>query len=248
MADPNISVKISDLPGSGAMADTDVLPLARAGANYKVTGAQIKTYAATPAPAGSDTQVQFNDGGVLGADAGMTYNKTTGTLTVAQLSGNTANGYNPGDFKIIAQSTAPSGFLKCNGAAISRTTYAALFAVIGTMFGAGDGSTTFNLPDLRGEFVRGWDDGRGVDGARSLGSLQMDQTQGHWHKVHGRSGFTISNGGYVIAIDTGGGSSADANSSYVYAGTIISDGVNGTPRTGSETRARNVALLFCIKY
>lgn len=87
MADPNISVKISDLPGSGAMADTDVLPLARAGANYKVTGAQIKTYAATPAPAGSDTQVQFNDGGVLGADSGLTYNKATETLTVANVSG-----------------------------------------------------------------------------------------------------------------------------------------------------------------
>lgn len=87
MADPNISVKISDLPGSGAMADTDVLPLARAGANYKVTGAQIKTYAATPAPAGSNTQVQFNDGGVLGAHSGLTYNKATSTLTVANLTG-----------------------------------------------------------------------------------------------------------------------------------------------------------------
>lgn len=52
-------------------------------------------------------------------------------------------------------STVPNGFLLCNGAAVSRTTYAALFAVIGTAFGAGDGSTTFNIPDLRGEFLRG---------------------------------------------------------------------------------------------
>lgn len=157
-------------------------------------------------------------------------------------------GINPGDIKIIAQSTAPAGFLKCNGAAISRTSYAALFAIIGTRFGSGDGSTTFNLPDLRGEFVRGWDDGRGVDSGRTLGSAQLDQSQGHWHKVHGRSGFTVNNGGFTIAMDTTSGSSADANSSLVYAGTIISDGVNGTPRVGSETRARNVALLFCIKY
>ena len=65
--------------------------------------------------------------------------------------------------------TPPTGWLKCNGAAISRTAYAKLFAAIGTVFGAGDGFTTFNLPDLRGEFVRGWDDGRGVDGGRAFG-------------------------------------------------------------------------------
>ncbi|WP_197369874.1 phage tail protein, partial [Ralstonia pseudosolanacearum] len=59
----------------------------------------------------------------------------------------------------FARSTAPSGWLKANGAAVSRTTYAALYAEIGTTFGAGDGAATFNLPDLRGEFLRGWDDG-----------------------------------------------------------------------------------------
>jgi len=47
-----------------------------------------------------------------------------------------------------SQATAPSGFLECNGAAVSRTTYAALFAVVGTTYGVGDGSTTFNIPDL----------------------------------------------------------------------------------------------------
>lgn len=62
-----------------------------------------------------------------------------------------------------AASTAPEGWLKCNGAAVSRTTYATLFNAIGTTFGAGDGSTTFNLPDLRAQFIRGWDDSRGVD-------------------------------------------------------------------------------------
>ncbi|WP_287956581.1 phage tail protein, partial [Snodgrassella sp.] len=56
---------------------------------------------------------------------------------------------------------APTGWLKANGAAVSRTTYANLFAAIGTKFGAGDGKTTFNLPDLRGEFIRAYDDGRG---------------------------------------------------------------------------------------
>jgi hypothetical protein len=55
-----------------------------------------------------------------------------------------------------AANTAPSGFLKANGAAVSRSTYSDLFTAIGTTFGTGDGSSTFNVPDLRGEFMRGW--------------------------------------------------------------------------------------------
>ena len=66
-----------------------------------------------------------------------------------------------------AANTAPTGFLKANGAAVSRSTYSDLFTAIGTTFGVGDGSTTFNVPDLRGEFMRGWDDSRGVDGSRA---------------------------------------------------------------------------------
>ena len=63
----------------------------------------------------------------------------------------------------MAVATVPSGYLECNGAAVSRTTYAALFAIIGTNYGTGNGSSTFNLPDLRGEFIRGFDNGRGAD-------------------------------------------------------------------------------------
>ena len=68
----------------------------------------------------------------------------------------------------FAGSSAPAGWLKANGAAVSRTAYAALFAAIGTTYGLGDGRSTFNLPDLRGEFIRGWDDGRGVDTPRPM--------------------------------------------------------------------------------
>jgi len=77
-----------------------------------------------------------------------------------------------GTVSYTAANTVPAGYLECNGAAVSRTTYATLFAAIGTTYGTGDGSTTFNLPDLRGEFVRGWDHGRGVDVSRTLGSTQ----------------------------------------------------------------------------
>nr|WP_256350451.1 MULTISPECIES: tail fiber protein [Pseudomonas] len=129
-----------------------------------------------------------------------------------------------------ATSAAPSGYLIANGAAISRTTYAALFSAIGTVFGGGDGSTTFNLPDLRGEFVRGWDAGRGVDVGRTFGSFQIDAFSSHTHAQDSR---TIL--GVVGAAAQVGGS----------------NGINGgtTSATGGvETRPRNLALLYCIKY
>lgn len=87
----------------------------------------------------------------------------------------------PGDVFYTAASAAPAFSLKANGAAVSRTAYAALFAAIGTVYGAGDGFTTFNLPDLRGEFIRGFDDGRGVDGGRTMGSAQSGAIQSHGH-------------------------------------------------------------------
>lgn len=84
-------------------------------------------------------------------------------------------GERAGIIVFFAMPAAPLGYLKANGAAVSRTTYATLFAAIGTTFGAGDGTTTLNLPDVRGEFVHGWDDSRGVDGGSVLGSNQASQ-------------------------------------------------------------------------
>lgn len=72
----------------------------------------------------------------------------------------------------FSASSAPSGYLLCNGSTANRTTYAGLFSVIGTTYGVGNGSTTFALPDYRGLFLRGLDLGAGLDSGRSLGSLQ----------------------------------------------------------------------------
>jgi microcystin-dependent protein len=88
-----------------------------------------------------------------------------------------------GEVAFFAMATPPSGWLKANGAAVSRVTYASLFAAIGTTYGSGDGINTFNLPDLRGEFLRGWDDGRGVDTSRTFGSAQSSQNLAHTHTV-----------------------------------------------------------------
>lgn len=147
-----------------------------------------------------------------------------------------------GSVMYVSRSLPPTGYLKANGAAVSRTTYAALFAAIGTTYGAGDGSTTFNLPDLRGEFLRALDDGRGVDSGRTLGSAQSDAFQGHYHTsypVCGQAGVT---GDFRPTAGSGSGGTTDR---YAMEPTV---GSNGTPRVANETRPRNVALLACIKF
>ena len=146
----------------------------------------------------------------------------------------------------FAMGVAPTGWLKANGATISRTVYASLFAAIGTTFGAGDGVTTFKIPDLRGEFPRGWDDGRGIDTSRTLGSSQLDSFQGHWHNSYYSVGQAVGTGGSTYAEHVTSGNNAGPIADIVRAS--ISDGANGTPRISTETRPRNIALLACIRY
>lgn len=131
-----------------------------------------------------------------------------------------------------AASSPPPGSLKANGAAVSRTIYWKLFARIGTFYGAGDGVTTFNLPDVRGEFGRFWDDARGVDYGRAFGSWQAQALEAHSHPLSASANFT-----YQLNTDTN-------MKPYQGAGASYQTGLTG----GSETRPRNVALLGCIKY
>ena len=137
-----------------------------------------------------------------------------------------------------AANSPPTGFIKANGAAISRTTYADLFSAIGTTFGAGDGSTTFLVPDLRGEFLRGWDDARGVDTGRSFGSAQADELEAHTHLGRSPPG-TRWLAGYSTY--TGGGAWGSERDGNTLTAVSSSTG-------GAETRPRNIALLACIKY
>jgi len=156
-----------------------------------------------------------------------------------------------GSVTMFAATSAPSGFLECDGSNVSRSTFANLFNAIGTTFGVGDGSTTFGLPDLRGEFIRGWDNGRGVDNGRNFGSDQNDTFQGHNIEVrtftNGNSAILSGNVGVSpIAIANGGGASFSPDV-FPLADTIVSDGTNGTPRVDFETRPRNIALMYIIK-
>lgn len=151
------------------------------------------------------------------------------------------------------KTTAPAGWLKANGAAISRTTYAALFSAIGVSFGAGDGTTTFNVPDLRGEFVRGFDDARGVDSGRVFGSAQ-----GSANLWHGHTGTAQSAGAHTHTLPVVGndyGSAAGGRGSFNSAGTMstASSGAHTHALSvdgagGGEARPRNIAMLACIKY
>lgn len=135
--------------------------------------------------------------------------------------------------------TVPTGWLECDGAAVSRTTYAGLFTAIGTVHGVGDGSTTFNIPDLRGMFLRGvgthGTETTAVSGA--FGAVQTDQNAAHVHSID----FTNH---------TSAGQDGNGN--------IVSGGVDTpTPDTinafntqssgGTEARPNNIALLYCIK-
>jgi len=101
-------------------------------------------------------------------------------LTISGTSGipPTALPFMVGQVCFFARAEAPSGFLVCDGSVVSRKVYSELFSVMGTLFGAGDGVSTFKLPDLRGEFIRGMDMGRGVDAGRALGSWQSSATVG----------------------------------------------------------------------
>lgn len=158
--------------------------------------------------------------------------KTDGSGALSWATVSTPAGVPTGSVFTMATITVPSGYLECNGAAVSRTTYADLFTAIGTTWGNGNGTTTFNLPDLRGEFVRGWDNGRGVDSGRTFGSAQTDAFKSHTHNI--LPGFALNARTGV----TGGPTT----------GVFADGGATDTAATGgTETRPRNIAMMYVIK-
>lgn len=142
----------------------------------------------------------------------------------------------------FAGSVAPSGWLKCEGQVVSRVTYAALFAAIGTTYGPGDGSTTFKLPDLRGEFIRGLDAGRGVDAGRAFGSAQGDAIRNITGYFTGVDNMATS-GAFTRGIDTPTDSSAPGGS----VSPVVDFNASNVVPTAGENRPRNVALPYIIK-
>ena len=156
--------------------------------------------------------------------------------------------------------TAPDGYVVANGGLLSRAAYPALWlfaqdsgllaatdaAWTEGQYSVGDGSTTFRIPDLRGNFPRFADGGRGVDAGRTVGSSQADQNKSHSHGVndpghtHTYKTFGIANNGLT--------GNAYTNTDWGYANSgSTATGISINSDGGTETRPRNIALLPCIK-
>jgi microcystin-dependent protein len=142
-----------------------------------------------------------------------------------------------GSITIWPLSVPPAGYVEANGAALSRTTFAALFSIYATTFGVGDGSTTFNVPDLRGEFVRGWDNARGVDSGRGIATAQAGDNLAHTHQFANQFFKGKADGNAPV---TNEGVLFSLAGPTVYAPTMSTVGA-------SEARPRNVAMMYIIK-
>ena len=177
--------------------------------------------------------------------------------------GGVASGVPVGTILAHAANTPPTGFLECNGSNISRSTYATLFSAISTTFGVGDGSSTFALPDLRGQFIRGWANTGSTDASRVFGSTQTDQNKNHTHTTDSTS---LTGGIRKISEGFGAGGSAtgvftktaDGNntitgsSSTSPVGGVDFDGTHthtiSSSGGGTEARPTNLALMYIIKF
>ena len=169
-------------------------------------------------------------------------NKTTGETSL--VAGGTLYADAPiGAILAFGGTSAPAGWMICNGAAVSRTTYAALFAAIGTAFGAGDGSTTFNIPDLREATTKGaGETGQTVGnhvktGGLAVGEFLDDRLQGHQHKTYTYA--TASAGNAYIQGNAGTGTAdyttyGDVNTLYL-------------GRSGVTTEVKAVGVNYIIK-
>ena len=209
----------------------------------------------------------FKDGDTLSAksinDNFATVATGINTLgaTVTTLQGTVAgNTTPPGSVIAFAGSVPPSGWLVCDGSAVSRTQYPALYATLGVTYGIGDAMTTFNLPDYRGRFLRGVDHGAKTDpdaadrkavgggvGADAVGTMQDDAFKSHNHTGHSGTEEKYTRNGLWYDGPTW---AADNGSSFGLMNSI--GGGSHThpipPEGGNETRPKNAAVDFIIKY
>lgn len=189
------------------------------------------------------------DAAALAADAVTTAKIADANVTRSKIEANER--FPVGMVSPFAGTSAPDGWLLCNGSAVSRSTYSALFAVIGEAFGEGNNTTTFNVPDLRGRFVRGLDNGAGRDPDASsrtamntggntgdaVGSVQGSQNLAHTH--------TINN---AVVIGASGGISYSAPGGSSFALAQDSGSYQTTSSNGGESRPINAYLNYIIKY
>lgn len=162
-----------------------------------------------------------------------------------------------GSVIMYAGSSAPTGYLICDGSAVSRTTYATLFTAISTTWGVGDNSTTFNIPDMRGIFPKGagttsraaGKDAKDAYYASTLGTYYTDKMQGHHHLVGHDPAANPDNFATVTAGAGWFGASGEAapNGYVLRAKSAATDGTNGTPRVGGSTEPQSAGINYIIK-
>ena len=235
---------------AGAVGTSEIL-------DGTIATADIANLAVTTAKIATDTILAGN----IAADAVGTSEILDGTITDADIAAGTVSLsalvaavqqalVPPGTIVAYSGATAPAGWLLCHGQAVSRTTYAALYAVQGNAFGTPVG-TDFNLPDLRGRFLRGWDKALGKDPDRltrtamatggatgdAIGSVQDSAYKAHGHS-YVKTNFTTSNG----IFSTGG------SNPFVSTATQVTTTSSNDTGAGNETRPTNVYVNYIIKY
>lgn len=195
--------------------------------------------------------VKRTGAGAFTAAALATADIADAAITTAKLASAVADRLMPtGSIMPWPSTTVPTGWVKANGALLSRTTYASLWAFanasgniaandgawVAGQFSPGDGSTTFRIPDLRGEFVRGWDDGRGIDSGRAIGTLQgASRVGGHLGRSSGQLASTV--------VDSDGSETYSQN-----LGEIATTQGGTVNHNRFFIRPRNVAQLYIIKF
>lgn len=231
--------------------------IGQGGAVFTATGSSVVTFGLVDAStAGWSTDIL---GSTIGTGKTVTLffsSRISGWSSNSQRSSDVIWADDVGQIAAFGTSTTPEGFLPADGAAVSRAAYSQLFAKIGTAYGAGDASTTFNVPDMRGLFPKGagttnraaGKDSSGNYYAGTLGTYSTDKFQGHHHQYYagntGGGSWNIS--GYAGSISQSQALAGLANPDQV--SDAISDGTNGTPRVGHTTEPQSLGLQYYIRY
>lgn len=213
-------VSISSFGAGGVNSSSNTIFFVRFnGVNTLVNGASLIT------PTGADV--------VVGSGSSLTVlYEGSGVWRILQITA--GSGASVGQVASFATSSCPTGWIKANGAAVSQTTYPALYAALGTTWGPATGGN-FTLPDLRGMFARGVTDGRATDPsggaltAQALGAFVDDKFETHTHTYTAPTGSGIYQVGGTNAINSTGGTVTGATG-------------------GTETNPKNLGVLYCIQY
>lgn len=215
---------------------------------------------------GDTTKMAWGSGAIIdpnqikqsGATSGQALEWNGSAWAPATVSGGGGTTIPAGMIAPYAVTSAPSGWLLCDGAAVSRTTYSTLFAAISTTYGTGDGSTTFNVPDLRGRMIAGYaasgghtdvatignNDGVAAASRRPKHKTSITESAHSHSPISGSSYYERVGSGGTESIPHGSGNDAVLKSTTGTATTGITAGVSGTAVTDAPAY---IVLAYVIK-